>query len=323
MKVLLTGAFGNIGSAALRELLQRGHQVRCFDVPSPANRKVARPFSHQVEIVWGDIRNPEDVQKAVQGMNAVLHLAFAIPYLSVTGRRSEDDPEWAREINVGGTRHIIEALQALADPPRLLFTSSLHIYGRTQDQAPPRTVSDPPQPIEHYAKHKVECEQMVRDSGLTWCIFRLGAALPEQLILDPGMFQVPLDNRIEFVHRLDVATALANALEADEAWGKVLLIGGGAKCQLYQRDIVLRVMSAVGIDNVPEDIFPLSPPYPVDWLDTGESQRILTFQNRTLEDYIQNVQRKIGIGRWFIRGLSPLIRLWLRLESRRWVHRPH
>ena len=167
MKVLLTGAFGNIGASTLEELVQRGHQVRCFDVKTAANKRTARRLQGKAEVFWGDLRSPQDVAAAVKGQDVVVHLAFVIPTLSATGVSSEDDPEWARAINVGGTANLLKALRAQPAPPKMLFTSSLHIYGRTHDQPPPRTVDDPPQPIEQYAKHKVECEQMVRESGLS------------------------------------------------------------------------------------------------------------------------------------------------------------
>jgi nucleoside-diphosphate-sugar epimerase len=314
MKVLLTGAFGNIGSSTLDELLMRGHQVRCFDVATRANLKKARRYARRAEIVWGDLRSPEQVSAAVQDQDVVVHLAFVIPHLSVTGIKSEDEPEWARAINVGGTQNVIDAIRAQPRPPRLLFASSMHIYGRTQELPPPRTVNDPPQPIEHYAHHKVECEQMVTSSNLNWAIFRLGAALPVRLVLDRGMFDVPLDNRIEFVHTRDVGMAIANALETDQTWGQIWHIGGGPRCQLYQRDLVWSVLDAVGIGRLPENIF-TTVPYPVDWLDTSDSQRVLHFQRHTLQDYIANVRRKLGIGRYFIRVFSPIIRRWLARQS--------
>jgi UDP-glucose 4-epimerase len=314
MRVLLTGAFGNVGSSALDELLERGHQVRCFDVATRANRKAAKKIKEKAEVFWGDLRHLEDVTAAVKEQDVVVHLAFVIPTLSATGVSSEADPEWARNINVGGTRLLLEAMKAQPTPPKMLFSSSLHIYGRTNDQPPPRKISDPLQPIEHYAKHKVECEQMIRESGLTWAIFRLGAALPVRLVIDPGMFDVPLDNRIEFVHTKDVGLAIANALEEDRVWGEIWHIGGGPRCQLYQREIVEGVLDAIGLGMLPEDAF-TSVPFPTDWLDTVESQRILRFQRYTLQDYIHEVVSMLGFRRHLVRLFRPVIRSWLLSKS--------
>lgn len=317
MKVLLTGAFGNVGGYVLEELLKRGHQVRCFDVKTRVNRQKARRIGGAAEIVWGDLRNPDDVATAVNGQDTVVHLAFVIPTLSATGVSSEDDPAWARSINVGGTQNLLAAMQAQPAPLRVLFTSSLHIYGRTHDQPPPRTVDDPPQPIEHYAHHKVECEALVKSSGLPWAIFRLGAALPVRLVLDPGMFGVPLDNRIEYVHPRDVAMAIANGLEDERVWGKTWLVGGGPACQLYQRELVERVLGATGIGMLPEEAF-TTIPFPTDWLDTAESQRVLQFQQHTLQDYAGELRALLGFKRFGIRLFRPLIRKWL-LQQSPWI----
>ena len=200
MNVLLTGAFGNVGKSALAELLRQGHTVRCFDLKTRANERAARRFRGRIEVVWGDLRCPEDIAAAVRDQDVVVHLAFIIPKMSATGVESEARPDWAREINVGGTRNLLDAMQALPRPPKLIFASSYHVFGRTQDQLPPRTVLDPVRPIEHYAHHKVACEHTVRASGMDWAIFRLAATLPLAIQLDPGMFDVPLENRMEFVY---------------------------------------------------------------------------------------------------------------------------
>ena len=116
-------------------------------------------------LLWGDLRNPQDVTAAVQDIQVVLHLGFVIPKLSVTGVNSEEQPDFAYAVNVGGTRNLLEALKSQPVPPRLIFASSLHVYGPTQDLQPPRTVSDAVHPIEHYAQHKVICEEMIKESG--------------------------------------------------------------------------------------------------------------------------------------------------------------
>ena len=66
MKVLLTGAFGNVGLSTLKELIEKDYAVRVFEVYNKKNRKIAKKFKNQVEIVWGDLRNKDDVNKAVQ-----------------------------------------------------------------------------------------------------------------------------------------------------------------------------------------------------------------------------------------------------------------
>ncbi len=314
MKVLVTGAFGNVGRSTVAELLLQGHTVRCFDLKTKANERAAHRLGDRVEVVWGDLRRPDDVARAVTGQEAVIHLAFIIPKLSATGVESEARPAWAREINVGGTRNLIAAMEAQPHPPRLLFSSSFHVYGRTQHMPPPRHVTDPSRPIEHYARHKVEAEEAIRNSRLEWTIFRLAAVFPLAMKMDPGMFDVPLDNRIEYVHTRDVGLAFANAVSNPAVWGKTLHIGGGPRCHYLYRQVTDKVLDGMGIGPLPADAFTTTP-FPTDWLDTEESQRLLHYQRYTLDDYVKDMKKMLGLRRHLVRLTRPLVRRWLLNQS--------
>jgi nucleoside-diphosphate-sugar epimerase len=314
MRVLLTGAFGNIGHSTLDALLARGHVVRCFDVPTKSNQKMAGHYQDRAEVVWGDLRRPEDLCAAVPGCEAVIHLAFVIPKLSVTGINSEDQPVFAHSVNIGGTRNLIDCICAQQNPPKLIFASSLHIYGKTQHLAPPRRVDDEPHPIEHYARHKVEAEGMVKNSGLDWSILRLAAALPLRLIMDPGMFDVPLENRIEFIHTRDAGQAFANAIDQPAVSGKVLHIGGGRSCQVYYRGMMRQVLEAMGVGWLPDWAFSQEP-FATDWLDTRESQALLQFQTRNFDDYTKDLKKLLGSLRGLIVASRPLVQRYLLTKS--------
>ena len=57
MKILLTGAFGNVGTSTLAELVKRNNIIRCFDVPTRKNKRTARKFKkyrNKLDIVWGE-----------------------------------------------------------------------------------------------------------------------------------------------------------------------------------------------------------------------------------------------------------------------------
>lgn len=314
MKVLVTGAFGNIGSYTLSELLNQGHQVSAFDLETRPNKRRAKRFRSAVQVFWGDIRHLEDLRRAVRGQDVVIHLAAVIPHLSATGVNSEDQPDFAEAVNVDGTKNVINAILEESQPPRMILGSSLHVFGKTQQMQPPRRITDPVSPVEHYARHKVQMEHMVRTAPLVWSIFRFAAALPVRLIIDPGMFNVPLNNRIEYVHPRDVATALTNALACEHVWGRTLLIGGGKECQLYYREMMEEVLSAAGLDLFPEDAFAREE-FSTDWLDTEESQRLLNYQRRTLKDYTRELKAKLGFLRYFVIMFRPLIQRWLLKRS--------
>ena len=149
-RVLLTGAFGNLGGHTVRELLRQGYTVRAFDLPTPANRKAARAFGDRIEVIWGDIRDADAVRQAAAGQDVVLHLAAVIPPIS------DEKPELARQVNVDGTRNVVAACRAQPTPPRLFFASTFDLYGPTLHLDPPRRADDPIQPTDPYTHHKAE-----------------------------------------------------------------------------------------------------------------------------------------------------------------------
>jgi len=289
MRVMVTGAFGNVGQSALVELLAQGHRVRAFDLRSRATQRAARRCDDRLEVFWGDIRNPRDLARAVADVDAVAHIAFVIP------PQSESRPEWAREINVGGTRNLIAAMRALPRPPRLVYTSSVSVVGpRGPEDEPPVTAAHPTTASDTYTVHKIETEEMVRESGLDWTILRLGGVLPIEVPMrfHPMTFDVPGDQRIEIVHTRDVGLAVANAVTCDEAVGRTLLIAGGESCRLRAREMRAGFSEVMGMPTFPESAFSLQPYY-TDFMDTEEAQRLLRFQRHSFDEYLDEVRTTI------------------------------
>ena len=304
MKVLLTGAFGNFGTTTLHSLLEQGHEVRCFDLQTNANQKTAAKFDNKIETIWGDVRRPEDLALAVQDRDAVIHLAFIVDML-----RSENQPEWAWEINVGGTTNLLDAIKGNSDPSKIIFASSTSVFGHTQHLDPPRTLSDPVQPTSIYTHHKVECEELIKKSGLDWSILRIAFAPPEAGgSFDPVLFDLELNSRLEFVHPRDVGLAIANAVSSTEIWGKTLLVGGGKGSQLILRNLIRELLGVIGIRPLPDEAFASPPASPLDWVDSTESQRLLNYQRHSFEDYISETRASMGVAGYVIRLFAPLIR---------------
>jgi nucleoside-diphosphate-sugar epimerase len=277
MRVLVTGAFGNIGSSVVAQLRAKGHEVRCLDVPTKDNLRRARGATN---VVWADIRDADAVQRAVQGQDVVVHMAFIIP------PHVDENLETAREVNIGGTEAVLEAVARHGS--RILFASTLDVFGPTQHLEPPRRVGDPMTPTDAYSEHKIHCEELVRKSPQPWAIYRFGdVPPPEARRPHPIMFRIPLDSRIELVHRDDAALAVANGVEAD-IWGHTWLIGGGPDCQVRYRDMLYRAMAPYGLGELPESAFSTEP-YCTDWLDTEQSQRVLRFQRHTFDEIMADV----------------------------------
>lgn len=124
MRVLLTGGAGFIGRHVLRELIGRGHEVRVLDsLRADVHGEDAARAIDGVDVIAADIHDAAAVDAAVQGMDAVLHLAAKVGL----GVDVDDFPDYASS-NDAGTA-VLLASMARAGVTRLTLASSMVIYG--------------------------------------------------------------------------------------------------------------------------------------------------------------------------------------------------
>lgn len=314
MKVLLTGAFGNVGKSTLTKLIAKGYEVHIFDLDTPSNRKHARKFKDHVEIVWGDLRNLKDVLRAFEGadIDVVIHVAAIIPPLA------DRNPELAKAVNVGGTKNILTAMRAQPAVPRLIYTSSVSVYGdRVSNPLIRVTDTVAPNDGDEYAETKLVAENLIQNSDIEWAIFRLTYIVSsEKLEMDPLMFYMPLDTSIEICHTKDAGLALANAVENEKIWGSIFHIAGGSECRTTYREYVMRMMEIFGLGKtcLPEEAFSKGK-FHCGFMDTIRSQELLQYQQHTLKDYYEEVRQKTGYKRWIFRICRWIMRKYLLSKS--------
>ena len=312
MRVLLTGALGNIGLHTVRALLEEGHDVVAFDLESRKARKLAARLDANVYVRFGDVTDPTAIRAALDGVDAVVHLAAILT--------PERAPELARRVNVDATCSLIAQMETSPTARRLVFASSQGIFGDVQDREPPLRVDTPVSPTDEYGHHKVACEAAVRKSGLQWTILRLGAAPPVRLIgytHDPRiLFDFSPDARLEFIHPVDAGTAFARAVACEEAIGRILNVGGGEKCRMTHRGFCNELMSAMGIGQLPVEAFVRTQPrrFFGDWLETEESERLLHYQKRGVNELKSDMTRDLGALVPLIRLLQPVV-TWFLLRA--------
>ncbi len=124
MKVLVTGGAGFIGQHVVRELLARGHEVRVMDslrADAHAGRAWSRP--PDIEIVETDVRDAGALDRALDGIEAVVHLAAKVGL----GVDVQDLPDYASSNDVG-TAELLAGM-ARANIKRLTLASSMVVYG--------------------------------------------------------------------------------------------------------------------------------------------------------------------------------------------------
>jgi nucleoside-diphosphate-sugar epimerase len=136
--------------------------------------------------------------------------------------------------------------------------------------------------------------------------------------MDPILFEIPLDQRIEFVHSRDVALACVNSLSED-AIHRILHVGGGGGSQMLQRDFLSRILKATGLGMFPEAAF-IVPEKDSDWfytdhMDTEEAQALLHYQVYTFDDYLDELRKRLGAKRALVRLLAPVLRLYFSAQS--------
>ena len=301
MKVLVTGAFGNLGLMVIRELQRQGIAVRGTDLPSARNRRAAKTHEGRMEIAWGDIRDAAWLARQLEDVDAVIHLAGLLP------PATENQPELAEAVNVTATKQLVAALARSARKPLLLYPSSLTVFGVTRNQRPPRKVSDPVVATDAYTRHKLAVEDHLAASSIPWVVFRIGVSVDSRtLSADPAMLRkllaVRADNRLEYVHPEDVALAMVNAVQRKDAVNqRTLLIGGGPRCQITQSIFMGAALEATGLRW--SERHHGSDEYYTDWLDTDESQRLLEYQRHGFDDYRHEMAQRL---RWVRRLLWPL-----------------
>ena len=314
MKILITGAFGSVGSNLIPLLIQDKHKVRCFGLRSKQSKKAIKKYKNVTEIFFGDIRNLEDVKQAVTGQELVIHLAAIVP-----PRFNHEPVDYSREVNVDGLKNVLKAIEELGDKaPKLIFPSSVAVFGDVRkrgscilnDEDPTLPNSD-----DLYAQQKVLCEENIRKSDLDWSIFRFGF-IPNvsNLKFDPMMFDVPLNTNMEIIHVKDAALALAHAVNNEKIWGKILLVAGGDSCRLTYKEFVGKMLSAMGIGTLPDDAFG-NRDFHCGFMDTTESQELLQYQNYSVDDLIDEMKHNVGALRFFAMLFRPIARVFLLKQS--------
>ena len=312
MNILLTGPFGNVGLSTLKELLKHNYNIRVFDIKNKKNRRISTKFKHQIEIIWGDLRNPKDVEKAVSGCDVIIHVAAIIPPLA------DKKPKFAEAVNVGGTSNIIEAMKNQPQKPKLIFTSSVAIYG-DRLRNPLIRPTDPlnPNQDDEYAKQKVKCEELIRNSGLEFVICRLTYIVSiNKLQMDPLMFEMPLDTCIEICDTKDVGLALANAIENHDVWNETIHIAGGERCRITYREYLNEMLDIFGIGNnvLPEEAFSTKG-FHCGFMTTDKSQSLLNYQRHTIDDYFYDVRKKVAFTRLWYMMFRPFAKKYLLNKS--------
>jgi len=154
-KYLVTGGAGFIGSNITDALVEAGEDVRVLDNFYTGKRQNIAHLDGKIELIEGDLRNPDHVKRAVDGIEFVLHQG-AVPSVP----RSVADPVTAHEVNITGTLNLLLASRH-SGVRRIVFASSSSVYGDTPTL--PKREDMIPNPLSPYATNKITGEYYMKN----------------------------------------------------------------------------------------------------------------------------------------------------------------
>jgi nucleoside-diphosphate-sugar epimerase len=247
MKALVTGAGGFVGRHLIERLLRDGHSVRAL--VHEAERVGEWPAG--VEVVVGDVRDPQAMKGAAAGCETVFHLAGKAHALTEV----QGDEETYRAINAGGTRHVLEGA-VFGGARRFVLFSSVKAMGEGGSRCLDEAFDG--QPETPYGRSKREAERAALEIGkrtglhVTCLRFPLvygpgnkGNLFRMIVAIDRGIFPpLPeLNNRRSMVHVVDAVRAAVLAASTPNASGQCYIVTDGrpySTRELY--DLICRAL---------------------------------------------------------------------------------
>jgi NAD dependent epimerase/dehydratase len=242
VRVLITGADGFIGSHLTEALVRAGHEVRAFVFYNSFSSwgwldHCAADVQGKFQVISGDIRDPHGVRAALQGCEAVLHLAalIAIPY-------SYHSPDTYVDTNIKGTLNVLQAARELG-LRRVVHTSTSEVYGTARFV--PITEEHPLQGQSPYAATKIGADQIAlsffTSFGTPVTVLRpfntYGPRQSARAVIPTIITQIASGRRQidlgavhptrDFNHVSDTVAAFVASLNSGQGAGEVINVGTG------------------------------------------------------------------------------------------------
>lgn len=256
MKVVIFGGGGFVGSTIADRLLSEGHSLRIFERPRV---KPYREFTAIEEVEWvaGDISSMHDVNDAIHGVDAVLHMVS-----TTLPKSSNDDPIFDVQSNVIGSLHILNAMVIHSVASIVFISSGGTVYGNPLYL--PVDENHPTNPVVSYGITKLSIEKYLQMyeglHGIKAITLRVANPYGERQRIETaqGAVSVFLHHAIkgtpiqiwgdgsvtrDYIHVTDVANAFSRALQYSGAQ-RVFNVSSGVGTSL--NDLIVRIEDVLG-----------------------------------------------------------------------------
>lgn len=259
MKVLVTGGAGYIGSVLVRQLLDKGYKVRAFDSLKFGGDALYDVMLHpNFEFMKGDIRNADEVSKALEGIDAIAHLAAIVG--DPACKKFSDE---ANETNWDGSVALFEAAEK-AGVKRFVFASTCSNYGKMPD--PDSFVEETSElnPVSLYAELKVKFEKYLledrKDANMCSTALRFSTVygfsprIRFDLTVNEFTRNATINGEQEiwgaqfwrpYCHVDDLARAVVLVLESDEAKVRANVFNVGTTEENYNKGMIIEEVCKV------------------------------------------------------------------------------
>jgi nucleoside-diphosphate-sugar epimerase len=250
MRILVTGGAGYVGSTLVPMLLEQGHRVRVLDSLKFGGHGLLPCCQNRFfELQKGDVCDEKAVIKALEGMEAIVHLAAIVGYPAC-----KKEPQVAQAVNVEGTRNI---LRNRKPDQKMVFASTGSIYGSVPDYV--CNENTPRSPITLYGETKALAEQEVLDAGNS-VAYRyataFGVSNRMRLDLMPNDFTyqavknrniIVYEGRFKrtFVHVRDMARSILFALDRWDAVKDDVYNVGHESMNFTKEDVARKILEHV------------------------------------------------------------------------------
>lgn len=264
--VFITGGTGNMGWAAVQEMLKKPDQIniKMLARKSKKNEELLQPLLSKpnIKIIWGDLLEYDSILEGVTGSDYVLHVG------GMVSPAADWKPYRTQKTNIGAAQNICKAVlaQPNKDDIKVCYIGTvaetggrnypIH-WGRTGD---PIKISI----YDHYAVSKTVAERTFVESGIkNWVVMRQSGILYPNILknMDPIMFHVPINGVLEWCTVEDSGRLMCNLVTEDAAghlgkdfWNHFFNIGSGKEYRISNYEFECLLLGTLGLAG-PEKLF--------------------------------------------------------------------